>query len=215
MVSRALRLWITLVEFCSVSFIGLIPALGWDLWIVVFPALGYVGVQVVWYLRENALELALIKAQLEMLVSLVQPAGGNVRCTYHVPVKKLWWPVRQLRQAFDYAPAGRGGKRRFPVEKGIIGRAFTEKAEKVENFANDDEYRDKMVKVYNYSVDELAKRSADRRSYLCIPILDETHTVLGLLYLDSDVPGTFSLDKKDLAYTLAHAAVEHLIAQVL
>src|SRR5205807_8865171 len=90
----------------------------------------------------------------------------------------------ELVQAFDYIPEGGGGRRRFPIGKGIIGKVYSLKAPRVENFASDAEYRTRMVSEYNYTISEVMERTADRRSYLCYPIVDENHNVLGLIYFD-------------------------------
>jgi GAF domain-containing protein len=100
----------------------------------------------------------------------------------------------ELVQAFDYIVQGGGGGRPFPIDKGIIGRTYETKGPRVENFFSDQEYRERMVSEYNYTTTELMQRTADRRSYMCYPIVDENHTVLGLLYLDSDQANTFTME---------------------
>lgn len=182
--------WI--LEFACVTAIGIIPSAGLSLWWVGVPALLIVLLK---FLEARSLDRERhlhIRQQLELLMSVLPTDGAHVRCTYHVPFKTMLRRQPMLRQAFDYVGDQGGGGRSFPVGKGIIGVAYSAKGTRVENFSDDGEYRQRMVNEYKYSQGEVGQRRADRRSYLCDPILDESHNVLGLLYFDADRYGFFT-----------------------
>ena len=72
-----------------------------------------------------------------------------------------------------------------------------------------------MVLLYNYTPEELQHRKADRKSILCIPILDENHKVLGLVYFDSPIPNTFYLDKNCKKMLLIKRSIEAIRESIL
>jgi len=147
-----------------------------------------------------------VRQQLHLLLSVLPTDGAHVRCTYHVPVKVGWRRRVRLLQAFDYVGDQGGGGRPFEVAKGIIGVAYSAKGTRVENFSSDAEYRQRMVSEYNYTEAEVGQRRADRRSYLCDPVLDESHKVLGLLFFDSDRCGFFTLDEANPRWHMIRVA---------
>lgn len=152
-----------------------------------------------------------VQWQLYLLVRLLSyETLRDVRCTYHVPVWR-----KKLLQTCDYILGGTGGGRRSPVDKGIIGKAFVEKSPLVENFKSDEEFRTKMVMEYKFTAEELQHRKADRRSYLCYPIVDENHRVLGLVYFDSSHPYTFTSDKDDPKMEMIRQACEAIKDRLL
>ena len=121
----------------------------------------------------------------------------------------------RLLQAFDYVGDQGGGGRLFAIDRGIIGLVLSSKETKVENFRNDAEYRDRMTSGYNYTHEEVGRRRADRRSSLCDPLLDENHTVLGLLYFDADHYGVFTLDHDNPRWRMIRAASAVIRAPLL
>ncbi len=128
----------------------------------------------------------IIKAQLYLIVQFMEKQGfKNIRCTFH-KIKS-----GKFYQVIDYIPSGTGSGRVFSVAKGIIGKSFRNKEAFVENFKDNEDYRKRMVTDYCYNDVEIQKRSMDRRSYFCYPLLDESHNILGLVYFDSDVKDTF------------------------
>ncbi len=134
-----------------------------------------------------------VREQLKLLMRLVSfDTTSDVRCTYHVPCWR-----KQIRQSFDYIPSGGGSGRRLSQNKGIGGKALSEKKWLVDNFRSDGEYRTEMVRKYGYTADELQKRRADRRSYFCYSLVDEKHKVIGLIYFDASRLNTFTLDETD------------------
>lgn len=197
-----------LVEFVSVTAIAVILAI--DVasnWLILIPAVVLVAGKAYQYRAFVAAKHQRVQVQLRLLLRLLPVRGRGVRCTYHVPVKRLLGPPRWLQQAFNYLPDGGGAGRRFPIDKGIIGLTYQEKSANVENFTSDEEYREQMVARYHYTPHELASRTADRKSYLCYPILDDTsHIVLGLLYFDSGRTGTFAIDEGDTKWKMIETA---------
>jgi GAF domain-containing protein len=181
-------------RFVSVTAIGLIPSIGIPIWWLLVPIAAYLALDVYEYGDSITEKQRLVKAQLVVLSrSLNVSHEHHLRCTYHVPARR-----HQLRQAFDYVPFGGGGGRVFPRTKGIIATVFEAKDTRVENFATDAEFRQRMLDTYNYSVEELRRITTDRRSYLCVPITDENHRVLGLIYFDSAINNTFQLDPPNM-----------------
>lgn len=152
----------------------------------------YIGNQYAEALREEELHQQ-IESQLGLLErALTYPRGADVRCTFHIP--KEIDGQKRLYQATNYQPGGGGKGRDFPIEKGIIGKSYTDLKTLTENFENSQVYREKMVDEYGYTHEEMGNRSADRRSYFCKPIITGSDEVKGLVYLDSDSPGTFPED---------------------
>ena len=180
------------VELILAAAIGVIPTLpGVSIAWLAVPGGGIVVSKFIHYRTSIKDGHKHIREQLEVLVALLPEGNDGIRCTYHVPVGVF---RKRLLQVCDYLPNGGGGGRKFPRSKGIIGAAFRDKKMLVENFHNDSDYRDQMKLKYNYTTQEIGERAADRRSYLCSPILDENHKVLGLVYFDSDTYGTFELN---------------------
>lgn len=183
-----------LVEFLSILAITIILSQNQcsNYWIII-PIAIMLCLKAYEYLAAVAQLYLRVKSQLALLIKVVSFEDAlNVRCTYQVPVL-----FNKLFQTCDYMPCGGGGLRRFSRNKGIIGKSFIEKRVLVENFNNDKEYRKQMIHKYNYTKEDLKKRTADRRSYFCYPVLDENHKVHGLIYLDSSRPNTFTLDHND------------------
>ncbi len=159
--------------------------------------------------------MKLIYSQLVTLHKLLPSNGSTIRCTYHRPKHHRFSNDTELVQAFDYILQGGGGGRSFPTYKGIIGRTYNTKGPRVENFSSDHEYRERMVAEYNYTAEEVMQRTADRRSYMCYPLVDENHVVLGLLFLDSDQPNTFTMEDTNPRWRAVRDAGEIIRSSVL
>jgi hypothetical protein len=178
------------------------PGPGW----IAVPALFYALAEISRYPGDKTLRVEAIAR------FLMQQIGStdDKRCTVHYPVKILGRVLR-LRQAFDYVPTGGGGLRLHRPLKGIIALVLSEKIEKVENFKDPKEFMKVMQSKYGYTERDLHKLSADRRSYLCIPIKNDlTSEVLALLYLDSDVCGAFSADENADTRKLVRTAAQQM-----
>jgi hypothetical protein len=215
MSKRTGLLW--LVEFASLTAIAVILSTAttkWKWWVAI-PAAVIVGAKFAEYVYDVRVRLNVIRHQLQILVKLLPSDGSTIRCTYHRPIHHRLLNRTELEQAFDYIPEGGGAGRRFSIEKGIIGKVYKIKAPRVENFPSDREYRTRMVAEYNYTATEVMERTADRRSYVCYPVLDENHTVLGLLYLDSDRPGTFTMDDSNPRWRVIRDGGQIICSNVL
>lgn len=148
---------------------------------------------------------------MDLLLNLLTDRYSGLRCTLHVPT----FLGRSLKQTFDYIQIGRtyGRGRKFPIRKGIIGKSYSQKGPQVENFNTDNEYRERMVSEYGYTPAEMMKRTTDRKSYLCYPILnDHGDKVLGLLYFDSNVFNTFTLNQDDTLIKALHSGMNSIKA---
>lgn len=210
------RLVLWTIEFLSVIAIGILPTSGVSLWWLTVPVVFLLAAKVVEHRVDVRERWVALRQQLLLLVKLLPRDSADVRCTYHIPERILFiMGPTTLRQVFDYLPSGGGGGRRFPTTKGIIGKTLETKGPCVENFSTDAEYRDKMEKEYNYTTRELAQRIADRRSYLCFPIVDEYNVVLGLIYFDSDYCGLFTMEDTDPRWEMIRQAIDVIKAQVL
>lgn len=203
------------VEFLSVTAIGILPASGVPLWWLAVPVVALLAAKFGEYQVDARERRVALRQQLRLLLELLPHDRAGVRCTYHIPVRVPLRAQIMLQQVFDYLPSGGGGGRRFPTTRGIIGKTFETKAPRVENFRDDAEYRRKMLNEYNYTASELAQRTADRRSYLCYPILDENHAVLGLIYFDSDRCGLFTIEDTNSRWGMIRQAGDVLRAEVL
>lgn len=215
MSKRTVAIWA--IEFLSLTAIAIVlsTATTTAKWWVAVPALVIVGAKIAEYRQNVRVRINIVRYQLQILLTLLPTDGSKVRCTYHCPLHYKLLNRTQLMQAFDYMPNGGGGGRRFPIEKGIIGKVFSIKAPRVENFTSDEEYRTRMVTEYNYSVAEVMERTADRRSYMCYPVIDENHHVLGLLYLDSDNPNTFTMEQTNPRWQAIRDAGDVIRSNVL
>jgi hypothetical protein len=215
--SKHTTIIVWVVEFASLTAIAVLlsTATNTSKWWVALPALLIVGTKVFEYVRSAQLRMKIIYYQLQILHKLLPSNGSTVRCTYHQPVHHRFRNRTELVQAFDYILQGGGGGRQFPTNKGIIGKTYNDKGPRVENFFSDPEYRDRMLAEYNYTATELMHRTADRRSYMCYPIVDENHIVLGLLYLDSDQPNTFTMEDTNPRWQAVRYAGEIIRSNIL
>lgn len=205
------------IEFVSLTLMALLlsTARASAKWWVVVPVALIIANKAFEQHHYSKVRASVVRYQLQILVALLPDGGAEVRCTYHRPLHRRLMNRTKLVQAFDYIPDGRGAGRAFPTDKGIIGKVYCVKEPLVENFASDEEYRRRMVLEYNYTASEVMQRRADRRSYLCYPIIDENHKVLGLLYFDSDKPGTFTLDEANPGWQAIRAAGKVICSNVL
>lgn len=215
MTRRTAIAWV--IEFGAITAIGVILSTATSVakWWVLLPVGIVLATKTAEYLHNRRGRIDVVRYQLQVLVTLLPSDGSKVRCTYHRPIQQKLRNRTFLEQAFDYIPQGGGGGRNFPVEKGIIGKVYSNKAPRVENFTSDGEYRQCMVADYNYTIAELMERTADRRSYLCYPIVAENHDVLGLIYLDSDTPNTFTMDTTNPRWKAIRDAAEVIRGNIL
>jgi hypothetical protein len=204
MTKRTLSLW--MVEFACVTAIGIIPSTTLALWWILAPAFLILIIKAVETRSFASEKNAEVRRQLQLLLTVLPADGAQIRCTCHMPVKTIVRRRVRLLQVFDYVGDQGGGGRTFDPVKGIIGVTYSAKGTCVENFRDDAEYRERMVAQYRYTRDEVGLRRADRRSYLCDPLFDENHNVLGLLYFDSDHYGLFTLEEDNPRWRMIRAA---------
>lgn len=195
------------IELSCATIIGIILAIpAWSKFWVLLPLIAIF----VLYFFEWKVDLTekhlKVEAQLRLFITLCAFENVlNVRCTYHVPI----WRNKYL-QTFDYLPCGSGSNRQFPQKKGLVGKAIMRKCPLVENFESDEDYRRRMVREYNFTIEELQLRTADRRSYFCYPIVDEANRVHGVIYFDSSQINTFTLDKNNARMQTIFEACEQI-----
>ena len=194
------------IEALLVILIGLLPAFDASLWWSAVVVTLVLVINIVRYFHSvgvmeehNRLR---IRSQLEALFwlsTIDDDPLADVRCTYHV-IKKPLFRRAKYQQAFNYIPAnkGTGAGRVWEINKGLAGKAFRDKHTVVENFQDDNEFREKMRSEYNYTNEELSHRTADRRSYLCIPLVNEQHLVHGVVFFDSQQADYFPNEESDL-----------------
>ena len=111
----------------------------------------------------------------------------NVNATIHLKVfyysgsdDKV---VSGLVQITDYYGQQKGGLWRVTGSyKGIIGRCLRTKKSEWVNFTSDNEYEERMVKEFGFTVEEMQSRTSSARSYWAQPIF-KVNEVVGVLYL--------------------------------
>jgi len=207
MKQRTYLFW--LGEFACVTAIGIIPATKKPLYWIIVPAVLLVVLKALEYRTHTRHQHQTVRSLLDLLDVFLPYGDADLRCTYHVPVKG--WISRKVKlvQAFDYIPKGGGAGRKFSLNKGIIGKAFQVRGPRVENFQSPEEYRKRMLSEYGYSEAELGERNPDRRSYLAYPIVEGgNERVEGILYLDSNTFGTFSIDDTNQMWQMIRNAVQ-------
>jgi hypothetical protein len=142
-----------------------------------------------------------VAAQLKQIVQTYLSKISGIRATYYVPVWR-----KELQQTCDYIFTGGGKGRRFSQVKGIIGKCYREKEIEIVNFSSAEDFRERMMKDFGYTEDEIKKRTPDRRSYYCYPFFDERKmNVIGLAYFDSSQYNVFTNDPGNIVETINSA----------
>jgi hypothetical protein len=97
-----------------------------------------------------------------------------------------------LIQLSDYTKAGLGGRRWRTLEptKGLVGRCLRLEQLDWVNFRSLDEYRDRMVREFGFTRQEVARHTGAARSYLAYPIRDKGE-IIGIMYFFSTEPQVF------------------------
>jgi hypothetical protein len=198
---RSFYLWSG--EFIGVTAIAVILSLSISFFWIAIPVIELILLKIYEHYTIRGEYYMNIRRQLEILEALLPSQTGDIRCTYHIPIKRIFGKPKKLLQAFDYVPRGGGGGRKFLLDKGIIGVTFRKGGVRVENFQDREEFRREMIDKYGYTKEEMGERSSDRRSYMCYSIVEgNSSKVLGLLYFDSREVGTFSPDEKNEIYKM-------------
>lgn len=135
-----------------------------------------------------------LEAALEAFHSAMEfPYDEDIRCAIYTPVKKNEY----LKQITSYMPGRRGGRvNKVHSSKGIVGRAYRESEHRIEllkdpNYASAEFFQSQMVKRWGFTKDDARKLTQDRRAYCALIIKDEKHSILGILYCDSNRLLTF------------------------
>jgi hypothetical protein len=201
------------IEFLSITAIGILTQfinLYW--YLLLIPIVLIIGCKIVEYRFDRSDKMDKVKIQLELLWRLLKyETSVHARITFHRPHKKK----KLYKQLIDYVPNGKGKGRSFNSIQGLVSKCIEKKKLVIESFSSDEEYRMKMVTEYNYTKVELQDRSADRRSYLCYPLVNNhTNIVMGVIYLDATKPNVYS-DDPTLADNLIIKEVASSIYDIL
>lgn len=115
----------------------------------------------------------------------------------------------QLEQVLDYVGDARGGGkmgRRFNSRTGVIGNAIRTHQPVVGNRETDDfeAYVRELVRDWSYMESEARSLSKETRSMLAVPLREsDVSPVMGVLYIDSVVPGFFTRRQQIAVYYAA------------
>lgn len=122
-------------------------------------------------------DTALISATVHVFAELTATADQRIR--------------EGLLQLTDYVGPDGGKKGRINlINQGVIGRcARTGKMETVD-FADEDEYREAMVREFGFTIQEAERHTKTGRSYLAFP-LRFNDKVVGVLYFFTSEPQVF------------------------
>jgi hypothetical protein len=135
------------------------------------------------------------------LHAVLLPPGSacTLRLAVHVPVPKTDFFEQVTEYIGDKPKPGRIG-RRFPINAGIIGRAYNEKDAFVGRRANDDYqgYVQELVKDWNYTEDRAKLLNPGVREWMGVPIYDAGRdTVEAVLFLDATERDFFTEDRQE------------------
>jgi hypothetical protein len=121
-----------------------------------------------------------------------------LRSTIHVPVKEN----KYLQQIVEYVGFKRTSKsaigREFPVQSGIIGKAYREKSEYLVANRKSDNYEDyvqELVRVWNYTEQQARDLNPAAMSWMAVPLLDNEE-VIAVVFLESHKQNFFDDEEK-------------------
>ena len=128
---------------------------------------------------------------------------SRLRATVHrvVPHTKANQASEQLEQLLPYV-GGKGKEpgRKFSIRSGIIGKAVREKAPFAFSRQNDDHeaFIKELVSDWSYTEEDARSLTADRKSWMAVPIFGKDDSVVGVVYLDSNEKNFFNKDVQTL-----------------
>ncbi len=220
----AVRIVAILVGTMSAFVLAIFLQLEWFSWSVV-PLLGLLGATILEFLvSEPAAEqeypyeteqiLDLLERQLgqravegitdklrRIMESFRACDHGRISGTVHVLVSLAPTPEQSVRsgllQLTDYVGRHGGRKGRITtLDQGIIGRCARTGDTEYVNFADNDEYRRRMVKEFGFSKAEAESHTTIARSYIAQPLVlnelaDNARRTVGVLYFFSTEPQVF------------------------
>lgn len=128
---------------------------------------------------------------------------GRLRVTVHrvVPDTKPDKAPEQLEQLLPYVGGkGKEAGRKFSIRSGIIGKAVREKAAFAFSRQNDDHeaFIRELVSDWSYTEEDARSLTADRKSWMAVPIFGKDDSVVGVVYLDSNEKNFFNKDVQTL-----------------
>jgi hypothetical protein len=123
----------------------------------------------------------------------------RLRITIHTPIDHN----RKLEQLLDYV--GDDQKRQtagrtFPVQSGIIGKAFRSKQALVAKRKNSDsrKYVEELVEEWGYTPEDAAQRDMSSMTWMAVPLEGKDGSIDGIVYLDATDAEFFDDTKKNL-----------------
>jgi hypothetical protein len=126
----------------------------------------------------------------------------RVRLAVHVPVGG-----EMLEQVTDYIgdqPKPQKIGRQFPVNAGIIGKAFRERKAFAGRRLNDDyeAYVRELIRDWNYTEEQARRLNPGVMEWMAVPIADpDRQRVEAVLFLDSTTRGFFTPERQQLVVT--------------
>ena len=175
--------------------------------LAVFTGLGTVGV-VCFTLFKQAISLTATRAQtsthelegcLYTLRAILAPeVGVRLRLAIHVPVGDNFEQVTDY--VGDTPKPGRIG-RQFPINAGIIGKAYREKAGFVGRRVNDDyeAYVQELISDWNYTEERARRLNPGAMEWMALPIYDtDRQRVEAVLFLEVSQRGFFTPGRQEL-----------------
>jgi len=129
---------------------------------------------------------------------LAPEVGIRLRLAIHVPVRENFEQVTEY--IGDTPKPGRVG-RQFPINAGIIGKAYREKAVFVGRRVSDDyeAYVRELISDWNYTEERARKLNPGAMEWMALPIYDpERQRVEAVLFLDVNQRDFFTADRQEL-----------------
>lgn len=149
------------------------------------------------------------------LADIPGDSGKHIRVTIHrlVPLagQKLD-ESKEIEQLIDYVSLGAGRGRRFNIAAGVCGTAIRRGRPCCARRRSKDDaaYLHELRSRWLFSPAEARAPNLDRRLFMAVPIRS-FETVVGVVYLDSDLPDLFR-DPKTAAHWIAccHAVTRYV-----
>lgn len=152
-------------------------------------------------LMEQRLGAQAIKTITKRIIDLINEFRGCdtafISGTVHVFAELTATADQRIREGLlqltDYIGPDGGKKGRITlINQGIIGRCARTGEMETVNFADEDEYREAMVREFGFTIQEADRHTKTGRSYFAFP-LRLNNKVVGVLYFFSSEPQVFPL----------------------
>ena len=135
---------------------------------------------------------------LHTLHAVLVPGTCRLRLAIHVPVGEMMEQVTEY--IGDKPKPGRIG-RQFPVNAGIIGRAFRERDVFIGRRVNDDyeAYIQELVRDWNYTEERARRLNPGAMAWMAVPFYDvDRQRVEAVLFADANSRDFFTADRQEL-----------------